>query len=237
VGIVRGAATERRTFLDMELSQLNPGYLHALQQYRQVLRQRNELLRSPRVDGDILAPWDIQLAQWATVLIRDRRLFVSALDERTQEAYELVSGGERLGLRYIPNIRPDENPLDILQRGRDTDLRRGLTMRGPHRDDLEFTVANEAARAFASQGQQRTAALALKLADAALVHARTGEYPILMLDDVLSELDANRSRRLFRALSPGMQCLLTTTDLVENRDLFGSKAVHYRIKGGHLART
>lgn len=234
VGIVRGAATERRTFMDMELAQLAPSYLHALQQFRQVLRQRNELLRAHRVDTDLLASWDAQFAQWAAILIRDRRHFIAALDARTQETYALIAGGERLGLRYVPNIRPDEDPLQTLERGRETDIRRGMTMRGPHRDDLEFTVEGEAARAFASQGQQRTAALALKLADAVLVHSRTGEYPILMLDDVLSELDASRSRRLFRALAPGMQCLLTTTDLVENRELFGAKAAHFRIKDGRL---
>lgn len=234
VDIVRGTAAVRRRFLDMELSQLHPGYLHALQQYRLILRQRNELLRARKVDEAQLEAWDAPLLQHAAVLIRERRGFVEELASGAQAAYARIAPSEELRLVYEPSAESGEALGHLLAKTRAADIRNGVTGRGPHRDDLALFVGDTPARTFGSQGQQRTAALAVKLAEVGLVHARKGEYPVLMLDDVLSELDAERSRRLFESLDEGVQCLLTTTDLTLGEQVFGGRAAHYRVEHGSV---
>jgi len=235
VDIVRGTASERRHFLDMELSQLNPPYLSALQHYRDVLRQRNELLKGDKPDVDLLAVLDEQAASHGHRIIRARAEFVEALSGYTTEAYGAIAGGEALGLAYDPDVSPRADLAEVLGEARDTDLRRGTTTRGPHRDDMTFVIGREPARSFGSQGQQRTASLALKFAEVSLVKDRTGGYPILMLDDVLSELDRDRSAALFAAIPEGVQCLLTTTEREHQDALFGPEAAYFTIKGGRLA--
>jgi DNA replication and repair protein RecF len=232
--LVKGTAAHRRRFLDMELSQVSPVYLNALQQYRQVMRQRNELLRAAMPDGAQLDAWDAQLIRYGTVLTQERDLFVSRLAGFAAEAYARIADGERLDLLYQPDVPTADRFAEVLAKSRTTDVRRGTTTRGPHRDDLDITVAGQPARAFASQGQQKTAALALKLAETALVNERAGEYPILMLDDVLSELDETRARRLFAAVDSGVQCLITTT-VTREGGLFPPDCACYRIERGQLA--
>ncbi|MCC6491240.1 MAG: DNA replication/repair protein RecF, partial [Candidatus Hydrogenedentes bacterium] len=232
VALVRGSAAQRRTFLDMELSQISPRYLHALQQYRQAVKQRNELLRQQQPDDALLDAWDAQLATHGATLMEERRQFVEQLAPGAAQAYEAIAEKEPMVLGYKPDVRMDASLSEILAASRKTDIRQGMTTRGPHRDDLSFDVDEKAARPFASQGQQKTAALALKLAELDLVRARTGEYPILMLDDVFSELDAGRSRRLLTAIPPEAQCLMTTTDLTAREDLFGASCARFHIQAG-----
>ncbi|GMV93015.1 MAG: DNA replication and repair protein RecF [Candidatus Hydrogenedentota bacterium] len=237
VGLVRGSASQRRTFLDMELSQLSPRYLHALQQYRNVVRQRNELLRQPRPDAALLDVWDEQLATHGTVLIDERRLFVEALAPNAAAAYSAIAGHEPMVLTYRPDVRDGTPFVEVLAASRENDLRQGVTTHGPHRDDMLFAVDEKAARPFASQGQQRTAALALKLAELELIRARVGEYPILLLDDVFSELDANRSRRLVETLPAQVQCIMTTTDLTDKEGLFPKDCARFSVKAGVVSRV
>ncbi|MCP4641959.1 MAG: DNA replication/repair protein RecF [bacterium] len=236
VGLVRGSASLRRKFLDMELSQIHPPYLHALQQYRQIVKQRNELLRGSKPDEDLLDVWDEQLAQHGEALMAERAAFVDSLSEPCGEAYAQIAQDESMTLGYRPDVRDGTPLLDALKAARASDIRQAITTRGPHRDDLQFRIGDEGARQFASQGQQRTAALALKLAELEYVRERTGEYPVLMLDDVLSELDTNRSRRLFQAVHCGAQCLMTTTDLTSKDTLFGGDCTYYMMAGGKLVR-
>ncbi len=235
VDLVKGSASHRRHFLDLELSQLLPSYLHALQQYRQVLRQRNQLLKTHVSDPQLLEVWDEQLAVHGAVLIEERAKYLEQLDKLARVSYGQIAGEERLELRYLPDVKLASTLAGVLASSRTSDLARGMTTRGPHRDDFEFLVGGRPARAYASQGQQRTAALALKLADVELIKARTGEYPILMLDEVLSELDENRASRLFTLLQKGIQCLLTTTSTHRN-PWGGENCAFYRITGGRLAK-
>lgn len=234
VDLVRGSAAARRKFLDMELSQLSPHYLNALQQYRQVLRQRNEVLKQHVKDTALLEAWDAQLVQHGRLLMVERTGFISELAGHARTAYDRIAGDEQLSLRYDPDIREASDYAKVLRAACDVDRRQGLTTRGPHRDDVHFEVQERAARQFASQGQQRTAALALKLAELELVRSRTGEYPIFMLDDVLSELDATRARQFFDAIPEGVQCLLTTTEQETERALFGPDSTYFCMKRGHL---
>lgn len=237
VELVRGTAAVRRKFLDMEISQLEPAYLRALQQYRQALKQRNELLKQDHLEPSLLEVWDEQLAGHARILVRRRELFVEELSSSGTQAYETIAGKERMTVSYAPNIAPGEDVLRVLQETRERDRRYGLTHRGPHRDDVELSISGKPARQFASQGQQRTAALALKLAELRLVRQRIEEYPILMLDDVLSELDTKRSSRLFQAIPEGVQCLLTTTHLSAGAVPDGVACTFFEIRQGVLAQA
>jgi len=232
--LVKGSATYRRRFLDIALSQLYPAYLNSLQQYRQVLRQRNELLRGKHLDRALLDVWDTQLAQHGPVLLGYRCAFLGDLATFASGIYEELTGGETLDVRYRPDVPPGACFKTILNDSLASDVRRVLTSRGPHRDEVEFLVAECDARPYASQGQQKTAALALKLAEVELFKRRTGEYPILALDEVLSELDEKRAQRLLDAIKPEVQCLLTTTILEDRAILSGSRQKHFIIERGRL---
>jgi DNA replication and repair protein RecF len=222
IALVKGSASVRRKFLDMELSQLNPAYLAALQQYRQVLRQRNELLRARDPDAAQLDAWDQQLVRHARVIITERALFAEELGRFASRAYAAIAQKEEMTLVYRPHTEAADLE-ESLRDARESDLRRKQTTHGPHRDDIELKIGTEPARSHGSQGQQKSAALAIKLAELELVKARTGEYPILMLDEVLAELDAKRSEHLFDAIHDDVQCILTTTDL-HARGRIGARA-------------
>ncbi|MCX5757987.1 MAG: DNA replication/repair protein RecF [Candidatus Hydrogenedentes bacterium] len=211
IALIKGTAAHRRKFLDMELSQVSPRYLAALQHYRQALRQRNEILRMPNPEPALLDAWDAQLVQYGSALVQERVAFIARLSHHAATAYRSIAAGESMSLAYEPDVATGDDFGKVLAKTRAVDIRRRATTRGPHRDDLDFRVQEQSARSFASQGQQKTAALAVRLAELELVKERTGEYPILMLDEVFSELDEHRSRQLIEALDPAVQCLLTAT--------------------------
>ncbi len=234
IALIKSGSALRRRFLDMALSQLEPAYLAALQNYRQVLRQRNELLRAPRPDTGLLDVWDVQLAREGEVVIVGRAAFVADLCRLAAEAYAHIAGGEALALAYAPEC-PAGTLADVLRAKRDSDIRRKMTVHGPHRDDIEIAVAGNPARSHASQGQQKSAALALRLAEMGHAHARTGELPVLMLDEVLAELDAQRATQLFDAIPADAQCFITTTDLARSVAPESRPTLEFVIEAGRLA--
>lgn len=236
VELVHGAASARRQFLDMEISQVNSAYLAALQQYRQALRQRNELLKQPQPEAAQLDVWEAQLAAHGRALMDERDRYVRELSELASSAYQRIAGGELFSVAYAPDVPEPGQIATALFRARETDIKRRATERGPHRDDLTLLVSERPARQFSSQGQQKSAALALKLAELELVRARTGEYPVLMLDEVLAELDEDRARRLFAAIPADVQCLVTTTELEHRPGRFGTTWTNYRIERGILEK-
>jgi DNA replication and repair protein RecF len=233
--LVRGSASNRRTFLDMELSQLHANYLHALQRYRHAMRQRNEILRLPNPSEALLEPWDAQLAEHGAIVMRERRRFIDQLAPLANAAYGAIADGEEMRVEYKPDVKEDVPLMEALVASRKSDLRQGMTTHGPHRDDLEIMVDAKAARQFASQGQQKTAGLAVKLAELELMRERTGEYPILLLDDVFAELDSNRSRQLFASIPPDVQCLIATTDFALTPELEARVPALYSIQKGNLS--
>jgi DNA replication and repair protein RecF len=233
--LVKGSGANRRRFLDMELSQISPNYLGALQQYRQALKQRNELLRGHNPDPDMLDPWDAQLAKYGVVLMRERGAFIAELAERASEAYARIAEGEKFRVTYAADA-PEDELAAVIKKSRLSDIKRGTTTRGPHRDDMSTEIEGQPARSFGSQGQQKTAALSLRLAELNLVKERTGEYPILLLDEVLSELDEKRSRFLFDSLDDGVQCIITATTLVKHSGLIRCENAVYHIEKGALEK-
>ncbi len=215
LALVKEGPQARRRFLDMLLSQQQRSYFYALQTYMGVLKQRNALLKS----GDMrqLPAWDEQLALASAPVVRLRRDACQRLNEWAKQHYLFIGGREEetFSLQYESALSqaadPAERMLQGLQASREEDMRRQYTTFGPHRDDLDLKLCQMPMKAFASQGQMRTAALSMKLAAFDLLTASQGEAPLLLLDDVLSELDPERRRRLISRIGQA-QALLTCTD-------------------------
>lgn len=238
LSIIKNGPSERRKFLDIELSQLEKMYLHQLSSYNKVMAQRNNLLKQLVYQHellDTLDSWDLQLVKYGSEVIRYRRKFIEDLNEIIREIHKNLTGKkEKIVLKYDYSVNYDEF-LTVLQRKREIDLKYASTGAGPHRDDIEFLVNGIDIRRFGSQGQQRTAALSLKLAQIELVKRQTGETPILLLDDVLSELDSSRKNYLLDSIKD-IQTLITCTGLEEfiNSHLQIDKM--FQVKSGKIVR-
>ena len=238
LSIIKNGPSERRKFLDIELSQLEKMYLHQLSSYNKVMAQRNNLLKQlvyQRELLDTLDSWDLQLVKYGSEVIRYRQKFIEDLNEIIREIHKNLTGKkEKIVLKYDYSVNYDEF-LTVLQRKREIDLKYASTGAGPHRDDIEFLVNGIDIRKFGSQGQQRTAALSLKLAQIELVKRQTGETPILLLDDVLSELDSSRKNYLLDSIKD-IQTLITCTGLEEfiNSHLQIDKM--FQVKSGKIVR-
>ena len=239
--IVKQGPAERRRFLDMQLSQLRPAYFYALQRAVRTLNQRNALLKDIARNPSLLPTldmWDEQLAVNGALIYENRREAIEKLGERARQAHASLTGGrEELNLRYISQIGDASNAYDALleklHAARNEDLRRMTTTVGVHRDDMGITINGKEARTFASQGQQRSAVLSLKLAQLEWAGMESGEAPILMLDDVMSELDPGRRRQLIERIDK-VQTFVTCTDL---SDLAGARqGAVYRVESGKLER-
>jgi len=224
--IVQGPPATRRRFMDMEGSQIDQSYLYQLQKYNQILRQRNALLKSDVEEealSESLEVWDEQIASPAAEIFCFRRNFLAHLSAASQKIYNNLAGsGEYLDLSY-DNFLGKDDPLmtkDIveafyrkdLKRSRSEDLYKGSTSCGPHRDDFRILVNGQDARSFASQGQQRSIAIALRLAEIGLMQEYTGHTPLLLLDDLVSELDEGRRDHFLSLLDPRYQTFITGTD-------------------------
>ena len=237
--IVKSGPAERRRFMDMELSQLRPAYFYALQRCVRALNQRNALLREIARDASLITTldmWDEQLASCGGEIVRSRREAVEMLSKSAQQAHASLTGGrEVLSVRYVSQAadaeKPEERLLERLHAARSEDLRRMTTTVGVHRDDLHISIDGKEARMFGSQGQQRSAVLSLKLAELELAEQERGEAPILMLDDVMSELDPGRRRQLIERIDR-VQTFVTCTDL---SDLAGARQdAVYHVQAGEL---
>lgn len=227
VDLVTGAPDLRRRYLDITLSQTDRQYLRSLSQYQRVLTQRNSLLRSLREGRgrpDQLGFWDEELVKAGGYVLERRLRAVTLLAELIQPRYAELSGEKaRLDLRYMSSLdaanggtTPSSGASDfrqVLQKGRSRDISAGVSLVGPHRDDLSFTIDGRPFATFASRGQIRSCTVALKLSEVAFMQHETTETPILLLDDVLSELDHRRRSFLLEALPPEQQVLITTTEL------------------------
>jgi DNA replication and repair protein RecF len=212
LGLVKGGPELRRRFLNQMLVQVEAGYARALAGLRRVLEQRNSLLK--RIAGgeggeDMLEAWNEELVRVATEIAEARARAVRRLEPEAARCHAEIAGGERLEIAYEG---PPENLAEAVYNSLAEDLRRGSTSVGPHRDDLRIRLDGHDARSFASQGQQRTAVVSLKLAEAALIEGRTGERPVLLLDDVLSELDGERRAALLQEVSGGGQVIVTSVE-------------------------
>ena len=222
LGIIKNGPSERRRFVDMELCQLDNFYLYNLNSYNKIVNQRNKLLKDMFMNPDLkdtLNIWDMQLVSFGSKIIERRRMFVEQLNEIIYGIHKKLSGDlEELVIVYEPNVEIEDFERKM-KYSQDRDIKAKMTSVGPHRDDFSFMVKGVDIRKFGSQGQQRTAALSLELAEIELVKKITKDTPILLLDDVLSELDSNRQNYLLNSIGD-IQTIITCTgleDFVNNR--------------------
>ena len=217
LNIIKNGPAEKRRFMDIELCQLNKVYLSDLANYNKIVLQRNKVLKDLFFRNDLedtLDIWDLQLAEYGQRIIKMREEFVERLNEIIFDIHHSLSGGkEELKIVYLKNCEKD-TLLEQLKASREKDRKLKTTSVGPHRDDLGFFFDQMDVRKFGSQGQQRCAALSLKLAEIELVKSTTGDTPILLLDDVLSELDKNRQNYLLNHIHD-IQAMITCTGLDE----------------------
>ncbi len=254
VEIVAGGPGARRRFLNITLSLVEPGYLAALQRYRHILSQRNGLLRDG-ANAEELAAWNRGLVEEGSAIVEARARWVAAQQAGFARYYEAVSGGQAAKLEYAPSLpRPDDDGSPPtrdrwadsfrleLERLVDRERRRGLTLAGPHRDDLSFWVDGSAEpvqlRSFGSAGQQRTAAVALRMVEADTLRATRGRKPIVMLDDVFAELDPLRSERVVDLLAAEeWGQVLVTSPKPNEFALMGDGLTEYRVAAGRVSRA
>jgi DNA replication and repair protein RecF len=245
IDLVQGPPSGRRRYLDILISQADPLYLKSLQRYQRVVQQRNHLLRlrrEGRARAVELAFWDDELVREGSAITWCRQEAMKALSRWCWEQHrELAGEGEDLLVSYHPNISPGESPLDTESQFRESlaalqhrEQAAAVTMVGPHRDDFKLLVNGVDMAVFASRGQARTLALSLRLAEAAYLALVRGEAPIVLLDDILSEMDASRRRRVLEKAAQYQQVLVTTTDLGLVRGFFGPKAAYFQVSSGSV---
>jgi DNA replication and repair protein RecF len=259
--LVRGGPEQRRHWLDSLLIQLEPVYAAILQQYNQILRQRNALLKKQDIDGaefgefaprrDLkpqppteLALWDAQLAVAGTRVIRRRSRVLQRLAPLANYWHHAISGStEELQINYLPNVPLEQDEPEIVQAAFLAKIQekaiaeqyQHTSLVGPHRDEVEFAINQTSARQYGSQGQQRTLVLALKLAELKLIEDVIGEPPLLLLDDVLAELDLKRQNQLLEAIQDRFQTLITTTHLGSFDAQWLQSSQIFSVKAGQLS--
>jgi DNA replication and repair protein RecF len=235
--LASGAADKRRAFLDRILEQMDPIYASTLASYEKALRSRNRLLKQDDADPRSIRAFDAILSKAGAVIGQARQRLLDDLGPRVERSFRDVFAGDTpLEVRYLPRVAPNEGAMEeALRRSFDKDRARGFTAEGPHGDDLELRLRGVGARHHGSQGQHRTIVLALKTAELDLLTARTGRVPILLLDDVSSELDRSRNRRFFELLSQaGGQVFLTTTH--PEFILLEDDRVDFQVDAGRVTR-
>ena len=239
LGLVKDGPAGRRKFLDTSICQITPRYISVMAQYQRILLQRNQLLKDISYAPallDTLDIWDERLAGLGGSILRARMGYTARLQEKAKEVYEGISmGKEELSLCYRPfelDMEGEDSPenlsramLQKLKQTRGEDIRSGSTGVGPHRDDLEVLLGDKSVRAFGSQGQQRSAVLAMKLAESRCIKEMLGEAPVILLDDVMSELDGGRREYLLNHLT-GNQIFITCCDKGYFQHLQGGRVFH-----------
>lgn len=249
LNLVKGSPQVRRRFIDMEIGQVSAVYLHDLSRYQKIMQQRNHYLKllqmRKQTDQTMLDVLTSQLCESAAKIIIKRMQFISELQKWAGPIHTGISRGlETLVIKYKTSIDVSENNdltkmIEVYEQKfakiREKEIERGATLAGPHRDDLEFYVNDHDVQTYGSQGQQRTTALSLKLAEIDLIYNEIGEYPILLLDDVLSELDDYRQSHLLNTIQGKVQTFVTTTSVegIDHQTL--KEAATFHVQAGFLA--
>jgi len=236
--IVQGAPSERRSFIDIAVCQISKAYFYLLTRYNKILAQRNRLLKSGKLSEDALDIWDMQLASEGAKVIKTRKGFIKELAPLVEEHHNFLSDEKESAVILYEGLHSEtieelkEEFLLALKKDREKDKRHGYTHTGPHKDDLAIKINGVDIRTYGSQGQQRTAALSLKMAELSLNDKTRGEKPVLLLDDVLSELDIGRQKKLMERIK-GYQTLITCTHLEPSiEDALGDSYVRFVVENG-----
>jgi len=243
--IIKEGPSERRRFVDIALSQLKPSYFYNLQQYNKVLAQKNVLLKEVQEKRNLIETidiWNNSLVEIGSKIIKERNDFTNRLCAYAKENHEKITDGEeRLEIKYAPSIRFERNSSiqdiavkfkEVLDSALDKELQKMTTLYGPQRDDYEILLNGANIKLYGSQGQQRSAILSMKLSEIDLMLEETEEYPVLLLDDVMSELDGKRQKYLIKNID-NIQTFITSTDDQFFSKLLGANASYFYIEKGH----
>lgn len=237
--IIKESPGVRRKFLDMELCQLDPKYYYNLVQYNKVLLQRNTVLKQRNIDESMLDIYDMQLASFGKFIIDSRLEYIKKLNFYSEKIHsDITSGNEFIEFKYISTIKNlesiEESMVEQLKSLRKRDIERRMTSVGPHRDDFSILINEMDSKIYGSQGQQRTAVLTIKFASLEIIKELTGEYPVLLLDDVLSELDFKRKSYILRSIQE-IQSIITCTGIEDLTSYLDEKSKVFRVKNGVLS--
>lgn len=236
--IIKDSPGIRRKFIDMELCQLNPKYYYNLVQYNKILNERNVILKNRNLDKEILDIYDIQLANYGHHIVIDRINYINKLNFYGKDVHrEISSGKENIEFRYISTIKGLENIkvnfYETLKKNRKKDIEKGITSIGPHRDDFIVLINDIDTKSFGSQGQQRSAVLTMKFSSLKIIKEITSEYPVLLLDDVLSELDFNRKRYILSTIGE-IQTIITCTGIEDITNYLDNTSRLFKVKDGEI---
>ena len=236
--IIKDSPGVRRKFIDMELCQLNPKYYYNLVQYNKVLNERNSILRNRNINKDILDVYDMQLVEFGYNIVMQRINYINKLNQYSKQIHnDITSGKENIEFKYVSTIRNLENIKESfysqLEKNRSKDIDKGLTSVGPHRDDFMVFINEIDTKSYGSQGQQRTAVLTIKFSSLKIIKELTGEYPVLLLDDVLSELDFSRKRYILSTIGE-IQTIITCTGIEDLYEYLDDKSKVFKVKDGAI---
>jgi DNA replication and repair protein RecF len=243
LNIVKGSPQIRRKFINMECGQISKIYLSTLSDYQKVLGQKSQYLKSRNVDKVMIDVLNEQLAKHASVIIHKRQQFIETIEKFAKKIHEDISNQkETLTIKYNPNIKyqsTTEKDLEqeiktLLDESLEKEIDRMQTMIGPHRDDISFHINGYDVQTYGSQGQQRTTALSVKLAELDLIYEEVGEYPVLLLDDVLSELDETRQSHLLTSIRNRVQTFVTTTSISDINHVIMNDMSSFNIDSGKV---
>ena len=236
--IIKDSPGVRRKFIDMELCQLNPKYYYNLVQYNKVLNERNSILRNRNINKDILDVYDMQLVEFGYNIIMERLEYIQKLNKYSAKIHsDITSGKEKIEFKYTSTIKDleniKENFYSLLEKNRVRDCERGITSVGPHRDDFTVLINDIDTKSYGSQGQQRTAVLTIKFSSLKIIKELTGEHPVLLLDDVLSELDFSRKRYILSTIGD-IQTIITCTGIEDLYEYLDDKSKVFKVKDGEI---
>ena len=234
INILKGGPQNRRKFLDIMISQLKPNYMHNLNLYLKTLEQRNNYLRQIREenkDENLLEIWDEKLAEYAVTISEYRNEYMEKIQEKIKKIHnEITDDKEEIEIEYITECDNKENFLNLLKSRRKLDIIKGFTTKGVHRDDFVIYINKKRLDIYGSQGQHRTAILSLKLSELNIIEEEIGEYPILLLDDFMSELDQKRRNHFLEKID-NTQVIITCTDKI---DIENKNILIYNVKDGNV---
>ena len=218
IQILKEGPQKRRRFLDIMIGQLRPNYVHILNLYNKTLEQRNNYLKQIKIENkpeELLEIWDEKLAEYGEKVFLYRNEFIEKIKEKINNIHEdITENKENLKIEYESNCKSKEEYLNLLKERRKLDIIKGFTTKGVHRDDFMIYINNELVNIYCSQGQNRTVILSLKIAEMQVIYDEIGEYPILLLDDFMSELDEKRRKNFLENIE-NKQVIITCTDKIE----------------------
>ena len=234
IEILKGGPQNRRKFLDIMISQLRPNYMYLLNLYSKTIEQRNNYLRQIKElkkDPQLLDIWDEKIIEYSNKISKYRNEFIEKIKNKIKIIHkEITNNEEEIEIKYITDSLDIENYKKLLKERRKLDIIKGYTTKGIHRDDFEIYINNKLVNIYGSQGQHRTAILTLKIAELQIVNEETGEYPILLLDDFMSELDEKRRKNLLKYMQK-TQVIITCTEKLNIENL---KYKEYKVKEGKI---